>query len=29
MEELPIVSFGKYKDKTIIELLADKTYTEC
>jgi len=28
MEELPIVSFGKYKDKTIIELLADKTYTE-
>ena len=28
MEELPIVSFGRYKDKTIIELLADKTYTE-
>lgn len=26
--ELPIVPFGKYKDKSILELLADKNYIE-
>jgi uncharacterized protein (DUF3820 family) len=26
--ELPIVPFGKYKDKSILELLADKNYVE-
>jgi hypothetical protein len=27
-EQLPIVSFGKYKDKSVLELLADKKYVE-
>jgi len=27
-QELPIVLFGKYKDKSILELLADKNYVE-
>ena len=28
MEDLPIVQFGKYKGKSILELLADEKYLE-
>lgn len=28
MSELPIVNFGKYKDKPLTELLADSKYVD-
>ena len=28
VDELPIVTFGKYKDKSVVELLADTNYVE-
>ena len=27
-EELPVVTFGKYKDKSVLELMKDTSYVE-